>query len=71
MDRKSFTTLSLTEKNAAILRTQGYAWAKAMTEQVAYYHDLGIVLNAPLVDQVGKRGMEWILNASHNPSILP
>ena len=32
----------------------GYQWMKAVTEQVSYYHDLGIVVNALMIDQVGE-----------------
>ena len=31
----------------------GYHWMKAITEQVAYYHDLGIVVNSLMMDRVG------------------
>ena len=33
-------------------KENGYRWMKAITEQVSYYHDLGIVVNALMIDQV-------------------
>ena len=42
----------LAESEREIWKENGYNWMKLITEQISYYHSLGIVVNALTIDHV-------------------